>query len=278
MRFGLLGFLCDEGVRRNHGRPGAFEGPQVFREVLKKINCPTPADFGDVACLDSDLEAAQKKLGQKTFEILSQNYTPLIIGGGHETAYGHFLGISKFLDHKNCGIINFDAHFDLRPLLENQLGSSGTPFLQIARERQQKNLNFDYLVLGIQPFSNSPALFQQAHDLKVSYVLAENLSQYAPAQIDRMLHQHEFIYLSICLDVFAEAFAPGVSSPQTLGLFPHQILPLLKQITQSNKLISCDMAELAPAYDRQNTTAKLAASLAASIMHDKSPSLRDETN
>src|SRR3989338_8911332 len=261
MQFGLLGFACDEGVRRNQGRPGAADAPRVFREILNKTHLSSYKDFGDVACLDTDLEAAQKKLGLRVFEMLSQGYQPVIIGGGHETAYGHFLGISQFLKNKNCGIINFDAHFDLRPLLKNKFGTSGTPFLQIALERQAKKLDFDYLVLGIQPFSNSQALFEQARNLGVFHVLAENLEQQASIQIKQILDRHEFIYLSICLDFFAEAFAPGVSAPQALGLFPQQILPLLKQIKHSQKIVSIDIVELAPAYDRQNSTAKLAASL-----------------
>lgn len=271
MNFGLLGFACDEGVRRNNGRPGAADGPKAFREALQKINWHTSSkapftDFGDISCEPGDLESAQVALGEKAFEILSEHQTSVIIGGGHETAWGHFQGISKFLGNQNCGIINFDAHFDLRPLLQNKLGTSGTPFLQIAHERQAKNLVFDYLVLGIQPFSNSDALFKQAQNLNVSSVLAENLEQEAPAQISAMLKRHDHIYLTICLDVFAESAAPGVSAPQALGLFPGQILPLLKQIKQSNKLIAIDIAELAPCYDRQNTTAKLAASLMASLI------------
>ena len=271
MQFGLLGFACDEGVRRNQGRPGAADAPRVFREILNKTHLSSYKDFGDVACLDTDLEAAQKKLGLRVFEMLSQGYQPVIIGGGHETAYGHFLGISQFLKDKNCGIINFDAHFDLRPLLQNHRGSSGTPFLQIALERQTKKLDFDYLVIGIQPFSNSQALFEQAQHWGVSYVLAENLEREAPAHIARMLNQHEFIYLSICLDVFAEACAPGVSAPQAFGLFPQAILPLIKQIKHSQKQLSCDIAELAPSYDRQNTTAQLAVHLMGILIEGYRP-------
>ncbi|MEI6806174.1 MAG: formimidoylglutamase [Myxococcaceae bacterium] len=271
MSFGLLGFECDEGVRRNNGRPGAADGPKAFREALEKINWHTSTqppftDFGNISCEPGDLESAQTALGTKVFEILSQQKTPVLIGGGHEIAWGHFQGISKFLGKKNCGIINFDAHFDLRPLLQNKLGTSGTPFLQIAHERQAKNLAFDYLVLGLQAFSNSDALFKQGQDLKVSYVLAENLEQEAPEQISAILKRHDHIYLTICLDVFAESAAPGVSAPQALGLFPGQILPLLKQIKQSNKLVAIDIAELAPHYDRQETTAKLAANLMAYLI------------
>lgn len=271
MHFGLLGFSCDEGVRRNNGRVGAAAGPKAFREALKKINWhtrdkPPFTDFGDVICHAGDLESAQKELSDRVLTLLQTHETPIVIGGGHETAYGHFLGLSKFLGTQNIGIINFDAHFDLRPVLENNLGTSGSPFFQIAQERRKKNLDFDYLVLGIQPFSNSESLFKTAQDLKVSYVLAENLEQEAPSQIDAILKRHEFIYLSICLDIFAESAAPGVSAPQALGLLPSQILPLLKQIKRSKKIMALDIVELAPCYDRQETTAKLAAGLMAYLI------------
>lgn len=267
-QFGLLGFCSDEGVQRNGGRPGAELGPQAFREALKKINWhtePSPpwTDYGDISVQPGDLETAQAELGSRVFELLASNHKTILIGGGHETSWGHFQGISQFLGTKNIGIINFDTHFDLRPLLNGKLGTSGTPFLQIAHERQSKNLSFDYLALGIQPFSNSSALFKTAQDLEVSYVLAENFEQEALSKIDLLLEKHEHIYLSICLDTFAESAAPGVSAPQSLGLMTGQVLPLIKHIKQSNKVLAFDIAELAPAYDRQQTTAKLAASLAA---------------
>ena len=56
--------------------------------------------------------------------------TPIIFGGGHETAYGHYLGVRKYIgEDASLGIINIDAHFDLRPYDEQP--SSGTMFKQI---------------------------------------------------------------------------------------------------------------------------------------------------
>ncbi len=44
---------------------------------------------------------------------------PIVLGGGHEIAFGHYCGIKDYnasIDRKDkLGIINFDAHFDLRP-------------------------------------------------------------------------------------------------------------------------------------------------------------------
>jgi formiminoglutamase len=76
-----------------------------------------------------------------------------------------------------------------------------------------------------------------------------------------MLEKSDNVYLSLCLDVFAAAIAPGVSAPQALGLTPWQIIPALRQLAVSNKVISLDVVELAPNFDLDQRTAKLAALL-----------------
>src|SRR5512142_161484 len=49
----LVGFACDEGVRRNAGRPGAAAGPSALRAALANVpvlgEAPL-ADAGEVAC------------------------------------------------------------------------------------------------------------------------------------------------------------------------------------------------------------------------------------
>ncbi len=250
--FGLIGFACDEGVRRNNGRQGASGGPAAFRSVLKQ----TPfVDYGDVHCRNGDLETAQAELGNRVFETYQAGQMPIIIGGGHETAWGTFQGIRG---EGSLGIINLDAHFDLRPLIDDKLGSSGTPFSQIANAMGSK---FDYLVLGIQPTSNADFLFEKARDLHAYHVLAERFESDAIAHINAMLERHERIYLSICLDVFASAYAPGVSAPQPFGITPIQALPILRRLAESGKVIALDIVELAPNYDPSGITARLAAGL-----------------
>jgi len=44
-------------------------------------------------------------------------------------------------------------------------------------------------------------------------------------------------------------YAPGVSAPQPLGVLPWQILPLVRQLAASGKVVSYDIAELSPKYD-----------------------------
>ena len=95
----------------------------------------------------------------------------------------------------------------------------------------------------------------------------ENGSAAIIPEIDTFIQQHESIYLTLCLDVFASAFAPGVSAPQPLGLTPWQVLPLLKHIAQQNKVISFDIAELSPRLDHNHMTTYLATSLLSEYIH-----------
>ena len=267
----LLGFCCDTGIKRNVGRMGAAAGPAGLRTALGKLplhHATKIYDVGDVICNDN-LALSQTELATTVTDLLNHQLQPIIMGGGHEIAWGHYQGIRKKYSDQHIGIINFDAHFDLRPVLSDGEGSSGTPFLQIANHSQQHQLNFDYCVVGLQANANTRSLFNTAKDLNVSMINALTLQtdpNTAHTKVKEFIAQQQLIYLTVCMDVFSAAIAPGVSAPQSLGLFPHHLLPLLQLIMRSGKVISADVAELSPAYDRDNMTANLAAQCVAEII------------
>lgn len=263
----LLGFACDEGVKRNHGRPGAAHGPAAIKPILANyaINANTPAifDAGTIHCASEELEVAQAALGEAVSLLLHYNYRPLLIGGGHEIAWGHYQGIHKALLSTKLGIINFDAHLDMRPLLPDNKGSSGTPFLQIAEHCEQENLPFNYCCLGLQPSANTYSLVNTANDHKVTMIWADDIASKASLkQLKQFINKVDAIYLTVCMDVFQQSIAPGVSAPQATGIQPQAIYEHLNLILSSNKLISYDIAELSPPLDHEQMTARLAASIA----------------
>ncbi|MFC3909894.1 formimidoylglutamase [Legionella dresdenensis] len=269
-KIAFLGFSCDEGVKRNSGRPGAQQGPDALKAQLAKLPYHGRHQFidgGNILCTDSDLESAQQQLAELIKYYQHNEIKTVIFGGGHEIAWSHFNGLVK--KYPRLGIINFDAHFDLRPLADKK-GTSGTPFYQISQYCEQNNLLFSYCCLGIQPHANTTSLFNTASKLNVSYLTAEQITHDSPANqirfLDKFLSTHEAIYLTICLDVFADCIAPGVSAPQPLGLFPWQTLPLLKYIVQTGKVVSFDIAELSPPWDQEQRTARLAANIAAELI------------
>jgi formiminoglutamase len=267
--FALLGFCCDEGIRRNKGRQGAASAPDGIRSELANLPCSFSSevclfDAGNITCTDGELMKSQMALEQAVFCLRQAGLFPLVIGGGHETALGHFRGQADFLremDGKcNLGILNFDAHFDLRPFIGE--GNSGTMFQQIANEAYQREELFHYFCLGIQRSSNTLELFKTAQNLGVSYLLAGDISmqydEHVMEKLDSFMHSVPNLYVTICADVFASSFAPGVSSPQPLGLHPEVVLRYLKHVLRTRKVIGFDIAEVSPQFDHDRTTASLA--------------------
>ena len=272
----LLGYACDEGVKRNQGRTGASEGPNAIRKPLGKMPNHLDADtrlldLGPIECLDQDMETAQAILSEKVLLLLTKKVFPIILGGGHDIAYGHYTGIRKHLGKtKTIGIINFDAHFDLR---SNALGNnSGTPFYQIAQDCKEEGLPFKYLCLGIRKDANDRMLFQTAKDLGAGYIENEHFNLHhwtkIKGQLQQFINEADHMYCTIDLDGFSSAYAPGVSAPSPMGFSPEVVLKCLKLILDSKKLISMDVAETNPIYDIDNQTAKLAASLVYFVINE----------
>lgn len=275
--FAFLGFCSDYGVKLNKGRTGTAHGPMSIRSELSSLPCAFPQDVklfdaGNIACETCTLEEAQKSLGEAVTKLLDLNLFPILLGGGHEIALGHYKGILNHLRKKDenpkIGIINFDAHFDIRPYPKG--GTSGTMFRQIADMNGDLNVDYSYLALGIQKHSNTISLFNTAEKLGAEHILAKDIihGDYFSHldKVDSFIKDQDHIYVTICSDVFSSAFAPGVSAPQPLGLNPENVLIFLKHILKSKKVISFDIAEVSPRFDQDNTTANLASVMIFSVV------------
>lgn len=263
--FVLHGFAVDEGVKRNKGRVGAKDAPDIIRKNISNFPVINPnfilKDFGNIHCEDEDLENIQSKLAEKVQVILRKGGKSVVFGGGHEVMFAHYSGIKKAFPTQKIGIINIDAHFDNREI-DSEIGaSSGTGFWQIAQEG-----NIHSLHIGIQRNSNTLKLFDTAHQYGMKYILAdeiffENLPNIYP-KINDFINQSDIIYLTICMDVFNVSIAPGVSALAYNGIFADAaFMHLFKLILSSEKLIAMDVAEVNPNYDPNEITSRLAASL-----------------
>lgn len=261
----IIGFESEEGVRRNKGQLGAAKAPNALRSELAKLpwklsNEKRLADIGTIECVENDLEKAQQQLGEVVNSVLSKKMTPIILGGGHETAYGHYLGVRENIGKEaKLGIINIDAHFDLRPYDEQT--SSGTMFRQILEQDE----NSSYFVLGIQRYGNTQELFNRADELNVQYILEEDMHYGQMVQlnteIEKFIQENDWIILTLCTDVLNAAFAPGVSAPSPFGLDPFIVRAIIKTVTSHEKVLSYDISEVNPIMDENNRTVKLGAYL-----------------
>ncbi len=267
--FGILGYACDEGVRRNFGRVGAIDGPLIIREKLGRLPFHfeniSVMDFGDVICLDNDLESCQKAFSLGINNLVKKGVFPIGLGGGHDIAYAHYMGLKQAFPKKRIGIINFDAHFDLRPV--DRKPNSGTPFNQILLEFSENGEKIDYFAIGIQKQSNTKQLFEIAKKFQVDFAFNDACShlkedvKFLQNKLESFIQNNDYLYITIDLDGFSSAYASGVSAPSPFGFSPNFVYEILEFLISSKKVISCDIAELNPKYDRDSQTASLASRL-----------------
>jgi len=259
----LLGFPSDEGVVRNGGRAGAAEAPDRIREQLYGMtpdarrgdafhhllrHTQDAGNLGD----NTSLAARQAALGDALASYLRRETVPIILGGGHETAYGHFLG---YVEAEMDGtILNWDAHPDVRPLIDGK-PHSGSSFRQ-ALEHPSGHCRH-YAVAGLQPHSTAAAHLQFIDSHEGDYAWADEVTQSTVTERYEALSGPTMVTLD--LDAVDQAQAPGVSAPAVGGMDQDLWLHAAYHAGRCPQVTSVDIVELNPRVDVDNRTARLAA-------------------
>jgi formiminoglutamase len=266
----LIGFPQDEGVRRNGGRPGAADAPREIRRFLYRLTpwegicqadlAADPAlDAGNVR-VDGTLEHSQELLGKVVGGVLRAGAVPVILGGGHETAFGHFLGYAKA--NLPVGIINIDAHLDLRPEIHG-LGHSGSPFRQAMEHSPFRLLGSNYVCLGVQPHSTSQEHLRYArrHECGIYWAPAvwPKLEKCFGREVQRLNESGCLVYVSVDADAVRIMDVPGVSAPNPVGLIGEDVISCARLAGRSPAVASIDLVEINPRFDRDGQSARWAA-------------------
>lgn len=257
----LLGFPSDVGVQRNGGRVGAAEGPRAIRTALYRL-VPDPRyprfedllrrtrDLGDLE-VTGDLETDQRNLGEVLSPHLQRGAFVIVLGGGHETAYGHFL--SYALAGRPVDILNWDAHADVRELKDGK-GHSGSPFRQALEDPSGACRR--YLVAGLEPHLVARAHLEYVQQ-RGRAIWREEISREAIDSIYDSVASPALV--SFDLDALSQAEAPGVSAPNAAGLRSELWLSAAYAAGRCPAVTSADVVELNPSVDRDGQTARLAA-------------------
>lgn len=259
----LLGFPSDEGVRRNGGRPGAAGGPGAIRRQLYRLTpevgrfdahagfLARTADLGDLV-LSGNLEEDQARLASALAPLLARGVWPIVLGGGHETAYGHFLGYVEA--GTDVSILSWDAHPDVRPLKDGK-AHSGSPFRQALEHPSGRCRS--YAVAGLLPHAAAAAHLRWMEERGGRAVWGPELT---PERLERLFGGLEApAMVSFDLDAVDQSEAPGVSAPAVGGLNSGFWLWAAYRAGTDRTVRSVDVVELNPAVDRDDQTARLAA-------------------
>ena len=295
-KIGILGFPDDRGVALNLGNIGAKDGPDAFRKAFYNLNEPAEkqeeflgsklVDLGDIDidATESPQHAHDKLSDAVNDFLLNGGKSIFVIGGGHDFSFGSYLGHCKAhaeLEESNyLPIVNFDAHFDLRPV-ENEQYSSGTPFFRAIESNETASFLKNGKVLyeiGIQLDYNGANLVNYARNLGVPTLCYEKFldrwfdlqdKQYDSPEdfLTQHLHPKGPIHLSIDLDVFDSDIACGTSAATPFAPTLAEVLPAILNLSKQSKVI--DIAELCPSRDHNAKTARLAAGIARRIIRQQ---------
>lgn len=269
----LLGFPHDEGCTRNGGRPGAALGPQAFRRFVTalgpirnpehEIDLTTSLgggvyDAGDVVAADSTLEGAHRALEEAVTLVLQAGKVPFIIGGGNDQSAPNGRGAYAYLDSTShsspLGIINIDAHLDVRPLLgeDHSIPHSGSPFRELLLHQRALRTNggahfVEYACQG-QQCSKEHADFVKEQGGTLMWLTKDvhRVSESFPRAMDIA---GEHIFVSFDIDAVQGSDCPGVSCPGNVGLSAQDAMDISRMAGRNPKVLLMDVSELNPAVE-----------------------------
>lgn len=265
----LVGCADDTGIGNSGGRTGAASGPTEARRWLYKSTTGIEGELATLNLLDAGdvlpgptLEETHAEVERTVARCFERAKTVVFLGGGHDLAYASTSGLLGTRSDA-VSVVNLDTHLDVRPLKDGRTITSGTPFRRVIERWQARVLT--YSVLGAQPQHNAAGhlAWVRKHNGEVYLLEALRATRdTAAALVDAFTdgtRDAPLATLSLDLDVFAAAFAPGVSAPPADGLSPADVQPLLDLAGRDLRVALLEVLELSPPHDENGKTARLAA-------------------
>jgi len=261
----LVGVPMDLGVSN---RPGARFGPRSVRSI-ERIGPYHPtfrvvpkgavraADVGDVPFRSRySLEQSLEDIERYYDALKAQGVRPLSVGGDHSITYPILKALGKT---EPVGLVHIDAHCDTMGAYDGSKFHHGGPFRLAVLDGvldPERTIQ-----IGIRGSSNMFWEFSHVSGMTVIYM--EDFTRMgvtAVAARAREVVGDGPIYISVDVDGFDPAFAPGTGTPEAGGLEAREGLALLRALHGLN-VIGADVVEVAPQYDPTTNTSQLAAQL-----------------
>ena len=258
------------------GRLGSAAGPRAFRRIWGRFKtregrAESVRDCGDVEGLGADVSVNHRQAADAIVGWVRKDERPIIVGGSHDHGFSHLSGVARSLGLKRVGLINLDAHLDVRK--PNPRITSGSPFYLALESGVLEPKRF--VEFGIQSQCNARELWDYAARKKFKIVGYDELR--APgaavkkfkATLQQLSTRCDGVIVSLDLDCAAQAFAPGVSAPQAEGFTSSEVLEMMKLAGAHPKVVSLGIFELNPLHDIDDRTARLAATSALRFVEGK---------
>lgn len=249
---------------------GASGGPEAVRMAFRynttysadwdtDIKDLTVRDLGDIGGHLTDVGIAQGHIEQAVRDALTVNgpFIPVIVGGDHSITAPAVRGFSAAHAGKKIGIVNIDAHFDVRVMDSGP--HNGTPFRQLIEGGVADGKNV--VELGIHGFMNASYYRQWANEQGVTTITGWDIHKRGMETcileaLGIAGDGTDLIYLSVDIDSLAFPWAPGTSASSPEGLSAWDLLEAMFICGQHPKVAGMDVVEIDPTKDTRDHTAR----------------------
>jgi guanidinopropionase len=261
----LVGVPMDLGVSN---RPGARFGPRAVR-TIERIGPYHPtmravpksrvraADVGDVPFRSRySLERSLEDIERYFLALKTQGVRPLSVGGDHSITYPILKALGR---EAPLGLVHIDAHCDTMGAYDGSKFHHGGPFRLAVLDGvldPERTIQ-----IGIRGSSNM--FWEFSHDSGMTVIYMEDFMRMGVAAViekARAVVGDQPIYISVDVDGFDPAYAPGTGTPEAGGLEAREGLALLRGL-QGLTVAGADVVEVAPEYDPTTNTSQLAAQI-----------------
>ena len=171
-------------------------------------------------------------------KILSENKFPLILGGEHSITPGSLRPFVK--KYNQITLLHFDAHADLR---DSYMGEKFSHASAIKRCLDFKNVKV--VSLGVRNLSKSEMKFYNNNRNRIEIFWGKDKKNWNLKKLIK-LFKNKNVYITFDVDALDASIMPATGTPEPGGLLWEEVLPIIKKVCQTSKIIGADIIELAP--------------------------------
>jgi agmatinase len=221
-------------------------------------------DWGDLDVLPANTERTMAEITRVIAGLAGGEVAPIVLGGDHSIAGGELAGLSAALGP--VAIVQLDAHADtLQQEEEGQPLSHGT-WLRRSVE-QGVVIPERSLLAGMRGSVLDAAELEWPRQAGFEVISSDQLRSMGPKKFAKRARKRIGdlpAHLSVDIDVVDPAYAPGTGTPEVGGLTSHELLGLVRALTDID-FRGFDIVEVSPPYDNGGQTTAL---LAANVVYD----------
>ncbi len=217
-------------------------------------------DIGDADIIHTNTEASHEHIELGVRQILAAGALPVVLGGDHSI---NIPCIRAFAGQAPVHLVQIDAHLDFVDERHGVRHGHGNPMRRAMEQPHVSGLT----QIGIRNVSSTARDGYADARARGSDILS--VRQFRQLGVEAVLARIPAgarYYLSIDIDAFDPAIAPGTGTPSHGGFGYYEILELLAGLARRGQVAGIDLVETAPAYDPAGITAILAAQLLLNVI------------